>query len=161
MSFDKAMESYVQRVKANLQPTIGSESIINFFDISHQYTCLIVANILYLAITIFLFMHMKTKVKAYRLRWVLVIYDAVNVLITAYISYSIIFYKLKNGLLICNSVMNDAEGHRIARVFLLFYLQKYLEFFDTWFFILRKSFRQVSEEYYSEKSLIISHGTTS
>jgi GNS1/SUR4 family len=47
-------------------------------------------------------------------------------------------------LAICNPLANDAAGYRIAGVFVLFYLQKYLEFFDTWFFILRKSSRQVT-----------------
>lgn len=86
----------------------------------------------------------KNKTQGFRLRWILLTYDALNITLTAYICYSTFMYKLKSGMLLCNSISNDADGHRIAKVFVLFYLQKYLEFFDTWFFILRKSYRQVT-----------------
>merc|ERR1740121_2778641 len=41
---------------------------------------------------------------------------------------------------------SDDNGHAsfLAHVFWVFYAQKFWEFFDTWFFILRKSFRQVT-----------------
>lgn len=42
---------------------------------------------------------------------------------------------------ICNTL--PPGDHGLAPVLCLFYLQKFFEFFDTYFFILRKSFRQV------------------
>lgn len=100
-------------------------------------------NAIYIIVTIALFLHMKKKQIPYRLRWILVMYDSINVILSGYIFYSTILYKFQNGILICNPISNDIEGRRIGFIFLLFYLQKYFEFFDTWFFILRKSFRQV------------------
>ena len=82
---------------------------------------------------------------AFNLRWLLSVYDAVNVIIAAYIACVTLNYKLTHrGLLLCNPIQYGEEGDRIARVFALFYFQKYFEFFDTWFFLLRKSFRQVT-----------------
>ena len=46
--------------------------------------------------------------------------------------------------LICNKITYDEAGLQISKVFAIFYLQKYLEFWDTWFFLFRKSFRQVT-----------------
>ena len=75
----------------------------------------------------------------------LVIYDAINVVLAGYIAFSTLKYKLThNGLLLCNPIINNIEGHKISKIFILFYLQKYFEFIDTWFFILRKSSRQVT-----------------
>merc|ERR1740121_3463740 len=41
---------------------------------------------------------------------------------------------------------SDDNGHAsfMAHVYWVFYAQKFWEFFDTWFFIMRKSFRQVT-----------------
>ena len=47
-------------------------------------------------------------------------------------------------MLICNPISNEVEALAILPVFIMFYLQKFFEFFDTWFFVLRKSARQVS-----------------
>jgi len=46
---------------------------------------------------------------------------------------------------VCNPDIYDTpEGKRLAWYLRVFFLQKFWEFFDTWFFILRKSFRQVT-----------------
>merc|ERR1711879_465129 len=51
---------------------------------------------------------------------------------------------------VCNKTIvpgsNGDDGHArfMATVFWVFYAQKFWEFFDTWFFIMRKSFRQVT-----------------
>jgi elongation of very long chain fatty acids protein 4 len=136
------MQYYNLRVRKGLQPRTP---FINVFDVRQQNTLLIVANAIYLLVTIVLFIIMKKKQTGYRLRWLLVIYDAMNVIVAAYIAISIVNYKLGHGgLLLCNSISNDEEGHKIANIFVLFYFQKYFEFIDTWFFILRKSKRQVT-----------------
>jgi hypothetical protein len=141
-SYSRAMESYQVRVRDGLQP---STPLINLFDVKHQHAVLVVTNLMYLLITMFLFMVMKKRIKGLKLRWYLVIYDAMNVLLAGYICLSTLRYKLGHGgLLLCNPVATDPEGYRIAKVFVLFYLQKYMEFIDTWFFILRKSSRQVT-----------------
>lgn len=141
-SYSRSMEYYNIRVKEGTQPTFP---YINIFEVNTQNNFLCVANCLYLIITIALYTYMKKRSTGFRLRWVLVVYDALNVIVAFYIAFSTIQYKIHHGgLLLCNPIVNDPEGYRIARVFVLFYLQKYLEFFDTWFFILRKSSRQVT-----------------
>ena len=67
-------------------------------------------------------------------------------------------YKTYNqSLLFCSplsSNVNDPEAYQIAIVFALFYFQKYLEFLDTWFFLLRKSLRQVTFTHIAHHSSI-------
>eukprot|EP00601_Ochromonadales_sp_CCMP2298_P009380 CAMPEP_0173263364 /NCGR_PEP_ID=MMETSP1142-20121109/27323_1 /TAXON_ID=483371 /ORGANISM="non described non described, Strain CCMP2298" /LENGTH=361 /DNA_ID=CAMNT_0014198673 /DNA_START=243 /DNA_END=1324 /DNA_ORIENTATION=- len=142
LSYSQALQHYNIRVKEDLQPSFP---ILNLFNYEVQNGFLCAANLFYLCVTLVLFTYMKKRPNGYRLRWVLVIYDAVNVLLASYIAFRTLQYKIHHGgLLLCNPLMNDVEGYRISRVFLLFYLQKYFEFLDTWFFILRKSSRQVT-----------------
>lgn len=42
---------------------------------------------------------------------------------------------------ICNSLPPGEHG--LAKILAVFYLQKYFEYWDTYFFIMRRSFRQV------------------
>jgi hypothetical protein len=140
-SYARSMDYYNARRRDGLQP---STPFIDIFDINHQHVILIFGNGLYLMITMAFFLFMKRRETGLKLRWLLVIYDALNVIIAAYVAFSILQYKLGHvGLLLCNPLTNDEEGYRIAKIFGLFYLQKYFEFIDTWFFILRKSSRQV------------------
>ena len=142
ISYANSMQYYNLRVRKGVQPRTP---IINVFDMRQQNMLLITANSIYLIVTMLLFIFMKKKQTGYRLRWLLVIYDAINVIVAAYIAISVLDYKLGHvGLLLCNSIQNDEEGYRIANIFVLFYFQKYFEFIDTWFFILRKSKRQVT-----------------
>lgn len=140
-SYSRSMEYYNVRVKDGSQPYIP---FINVFDVNKNTVLLCAMNSLYLIITFGIFWYMKRRQKGFQLRWLLVTYDALNVVLAAYIATSTLKYKLGHGgLLLCNPIATDAEGYNIARVFVLFYFQKYLEFFDTWFFLLRKSSRQV------------------
>lgn len=141
ISYTRSMDQYRIRVENGLQP---QTPYINFFDVKQQNALLVVANVTYLTVAMILLVMMKKRVTGMRLRWWLVFYDAINVGLAAYIAISTLKYKLGHGgLLLCNPISNDFEGYRIANVFVLFYLQKYFEFIDTWFFILRKSSRQV------------------
>jgi hypothetical protein len=145
-SYAKSLESYNSRVREGLQP---STPFIDIFNVEQQYNLLAFMISFYLIFSVCLFLYMKKRSSGFKLRWILVLYDASNVALAAYIAFSTLQYKLRHGgLLLCNSIQNDTEGYRIAQVFVLFYLQKYLEFFDTWFFLLRKSSRQVSNFFY-------------
>ena len=141
-SYSRSLEYYNVRVKDGSQPSIP---FINVFDVDKNTVLLCAMNSLYLIITFGIFWYMKRRQKGFQLRWLLVTYDALNVVIAAYIAISTLKYKLGHGgLLLCNPIATDAEGYSIANVFVLFYFQKYFEFFDTWFFLLRKSSRQVN-----------------
>lgn len=141
-SYTSSLEYYNLRVNNGYQPY---SPYINFFNIDKQNSFICVMNLLYILITMLLFFYMRKRKTGFRLRWILLIYDGLNVMIAGYVAISILQYKYKHaGLLLCNNLSNDADGLRISKIFLMFYLQKYFEFFDTWFFILRKSQRQVT-----------------
>ncbi len=141
-SYSRSLELYNVRVGNGLQP---HTPYFDVFSVEQQNNFLCYANALYLAVTIFLFVYMKRRSSGFRMRWILVLYDGSNVIIASYIAISIIRYKLNDGgLLVCNELANNPTGYQLSWVFALFYLQKYYEFLDTWFFILRKSSRQVS-----------------
>lgn len=142
VSFARAMEEYHVRVQDGLQPQVPW---LDFYNVYVQYNFVCWANIIYLLLTMALYMYMRKQSVGFRLRWVLVTYDAINVAAMTYVTIEILLYKYRHGnMLICNTLNNDADGHRLARIFVLFYAQKYFEFLDTWLFLLRKSFRQVT-----------------
>jgi hypothetical protein len=140
-SYTRSLEAYNARLRDGVQP---STPFINVFDVDQNLVVLCIGNSLYILITMSLFLYMKKREKGFQLRWLLVIYDAFNVILSSYIAVSTLRYKLSSaGLLLCNPIATDTAGYRIAKVFVLFYFQKYVEFIDTWFFLLRKSSRQV------------------
>jgi hypothetical protein len=140
-SYNYSLDQYNGRVLDHLQP---ETPYFNVFSVEQQNNFLCYANALYLVITVALFAYMKRRQTGFRLRWILVLYDGFNVLIASYIAIFIVLHKLNHGgQLVCNTLANDPDGYRLSRAFALFYLQKYFEFLDTWFFILRKSSRQV------------------
>ena len=142
-SYRQSLNAYFARISHGTQP---STPLIDLFNIQHQVVLLVVANSIYLLVTVLLFNMMRKRSKGYHLRWLLLSYDAINVCLAGYIAISTLQYKLGygGGMLICNSISNELEALRILPVFILFYVQKFFEFFDTWFFVLRKSARQVS-----------------
>jgi hypothetical protein len=142
-SYKQSLSAYTNRIEANTQP---STTYIDLFNINHQLVVLIVSNLVYLVVTLVLYVHMRSRAKGYQLRWLLLTYDAINVCLAAYIAISTLRYKASHGggMLLCNPISYEMEAMAIVPVFLLFYMQKIFEFFDTWLFILRKSAKQVS-----------------
>lgn len=78
-------------------------------------------------------------------------YNSLNVCISLYVACSLLVFKITSrggehrGGFVCNPLRTDAGGQRVAQVFAVFYLQKYLELVDTFLFLLRRSFRQVRD----------------
>lgn len=76
-------------------------------------------------------------------------YNVLNVGISTFVACSLLFFKITSrggehgGGFVCNPLRTDAQGQRVAQVFAVFYLQKYLELVDTFLFLFRRSFRQV------------------
>merc|ERR550514_432019 len=65
--------------------------------------------------------------------------------LAGYVVYGMIRAKLSNpGRFACNPTDRTEDGEYLAWVFWVFFAQKFWEFLDTFFFILRKSFRQVT-----------------
>lgn len=142
-SYQQTMSNYNARVAAQTQP---STPFINLFSINHQIVLLTVTNTLYLFITLILYNFMKSRSKGIRMRWFLLCYDGLNVLLAGYIFFSTIQFKLSRGggMLLCNPISHEPEALVILPTFILFYIQKFIEFFDTWLFILRKSAKQIT-----------------
>ncbi len=140
-SFDVALAAYEERFQQGIQP---STPVINLYSHDTQETLLVVMNAGYMVATCCLYLFMRRRDKPFQLRRVLTVYNMVNVLLSTYISAAIIMYKFKggpNGAFICNKVVPGDPG--LTRVFAIYYAQKFFEFCDTYFFILRRSFRQV------------------
>merc|ERR1719247_2932659 len=85
---------------------------------------------------------MKDREAAFKLKPVLLVYNASCVVLAGYVVWGICVAKLQNpGSFSCNPIVRTRDGDYLAWVFCA---QKFWEFLDTFFFILRKSFRQVT-----------------
>uniref|UniRef100_A0A2C9JHA9 Elongation of very long chain fatty acids protein n=1 Tax=Biomphalaria glabrata TaxID=6526 RepID=A0A2C9JHA9_BIOGL len=85
--------------------------------------------------------------KAYELRNLLVVYNLAMVALSTYIFYEFLMSGWLAGYSLgCQPVdySNSPQALRMASVCWLFYISKFIELFDTIFFILRKKFNQVS-----------------
>ncbi|CAH3106609.1 unnamed protein product [Pocillopora meandrina] len=87
--------------------------------------------------------------KAYELREILVVYNFALVLLSGWMMYEFIaaVMDIPNFNLLCDAVpyvRDDARQNRLARVCYVYWMSKFVEYFDTFFFILRKKNNQVS-----------------
>jgi len=146
-SYDVSVKEYELRVLNNVQPTSPG---INSFNLVTQEHFLVGTNVIYILITGLLFLLTKHRAEALKpetrkLRVVMVAYNASNVAISAYIVHQVLTYKMRHkSAFMCNSLNLDDDGLQISFVFYVFFLQKLWEFMDTWLFIIRKSFRQIT-----------------
>eukprot|EP00419_Tripos_fusus_P031665 CAMPEP_0172779560 /NCGR_PEP_ID=MMETSP1074-20121228/202481_1 /TAXON_ID=2916 /ORGANISM="Ceratium fusus, Strain PA161109" /LENGTH=405 /DNA_ID=CAMNT_0013616523 /DNA_START=491 /DNA_END=1708 /DNA_ORIENTATION=- len=135
-----------QRVAAGSQPRLPLTSG-NF---------LVCINMFYLTFTLMLYRVMKTRSEPLRCRpfkTILLAYNFICVLLAGYVVWGIGTKLLSPSpyKFVCNKTVlpgsaDDVNGDAafMAHVFWVFYAQKFWEFLDTWFFIMRKSFRQVT-----------------
>eukprot|EP00735_Rhodelphis_limneticus_P009838 TRINITY_DN2880_c1_g1::TRINITY_DN2880_c1_g1_i5::g.6009::m.6009 TRINITY_DN2880_c1_g1::TRINITY_DN2880_c1_g1_i5::g.6009 ORF type:complete len:310 (-),score=43.78,sp/Q9JLJ4/ELOV2_MOUSE/34.84/3e-31,ELO/PF01151.13/1.4e-51,UPF0121/PF03661.8/1.1e+03,UPF0121/PF03661.8/2.1e+03,UPF0121/PF03661.8/0.0042 TRINITY_DN2880_c1_g1_i5:1990-2838(-) len=104
-------------------------------------------NTMYLAVCLVLYLFMRNRAEGFRLKGVIACYNVVCVILAAITLYGTVKYKfIRGGGFMCNTTdpVNHPEDMWYAWYYWMFYLQKYFEYCDTWFFILRKSFRQVT-----------------
>ncbi|KAI5637477.1 GNS1/SUR4 family domain-containing protein [Phthorimaea operculella] len=88
--------------------------------------------------------YMKNQ-PAYKLRRLLLLYNAFQVAFSFYLFYIGTEIILENGLLEKECLIeNDAKKYRIVRGIYLYFLAKMSEFMDTIFFVLRKKWNQIS-----------------
>jgi elongation of very long chain fatty acids protein 4 len=135
---------YEKRVSAGTQPSAPLTSV--------QF--LVGVSLFYLVFTGALHRYMKQRSSPFQckpFKTILLVYNFTCVLLAGYVVWGIV-YCLINAprKFVCNTLaLADAEGEKqhasfLAHVFWVFYAQKFWEFLDTWFFLLRKSFRQVT-----------------
>ncbi|XP_044184403.1 elongation of very long chain fatty acids protein 4-like isoform X1 [Acropora millepora] len=89
------------------------------------------------------------KRRAYNLREVLIVYNFAIVLLSAYMMYEVIasVLDIPNFNYLCEHihyVRGDPKQTRLARAVYIFWMSKFVESFDTVFFILRKKNNQVT-----------------
>lgn len=73
------------------------------------------------------------------------VYNAACVLLAGYVVVGIVRYKLaKPGTFACNGPDFSAAGRALSHASWVYYAQKFFEYGDTLFFVLRKSFRQLT-----------------
>jgi len=114
---------------------------------------LIIANVFYLGLTFVLhrYMHTRNAFACKSFKKILLVYNFTCVLAAGYVAVGIIYVmRTYPYRFVCNPTVDpgskDDPGYSslMAHFFYVFYAQKFWEFLDTWFFLLRKSFRQVT-----------------
>lgn len=108
----------------------------------------------YLIFTCALHKYMKQRASPFAckpFKSILLVYNFICVLLAGYVVWGIGYVLLNSPRkFVCNTLVSAKEdtendhGNFLAQVFWVFYAQKFWEFLDTWFFLLRKSFRQVT-----------------
>lgn len=139
------MKMWEGRVNAGTQPWLPLTGI--------QF--LVCANVFYLLFTFTLYRIMEARpqpLKCRPFKSILLVYNFTCVLAAGYVVWGITYVMLSGASFkfVCNKTMipgaedDNGQAAFLAKVFWVFYMQKFWEFFDTWFFIMRKSFRQVT-----------------
>lgn len=134
ISLEKGYADYDARVASGTQP-----------DTPGAYPdFLIIANAIYIATTVILYVAMKQRTSGFEIKAIITVYNLSCVVAAGYCAVHIVLYKYHHpGKFVCNELVEGKDGEWLAWVFWVFYAQKFWEFLDTWFFILRRSFRQV------------------
>ena len=134
-SYEKAQTDLQSRIDRGVQPASYGANL----------SFLLMANSIYCVITLILYTVMKRRSEGFKIKWVLQIYNVLCIFAAGYVLVGIVTHKIQHpGSFACNPLLEDANGQKLAWLFWAFYAQKFLEYADTWFFILRKSFRQVT-----------------
>jgi len=115
---------------------------------------LVAANVFYLGFTFLLYRFMVWRGRPFQcgaFKSILAVYNLSCVVLAAYVVWGILVVMRERPFsFVCNKTLlpgeDEGTGHAefLAHVFWVFYAQKFWEFFDTWFFVLRMSFRQVT-----------------
>jgi elongation of very long chain fatty acids protein 4 len=144
-SYAAQQQLFEERVAAGRQPAMPATST----------SFLLWANIGYLTLTFLLYAYMSRREQPFRckpFKTILLVYNFLCVLLAGYVVWGIVTVLTSSPghRFVCNptvtpgSAEDDGNAAFMAKVFWVFYAQKFWEFLDTLFFILRKSFRQVT-----------------
>lgn len=127
-------------------PTINP-SIVN---IGTSLSTILAMNTIYISTVYFLYHWMKKQNFHFReqLKPIIHYYNIICILLASIVVIGLTGYKLiypDNLTFVCNNgTRSDKAGTVLAYIFWIFYIQKFFEFLDTIFFILRKRLCQVS-----------------
>lgn len=140
---DRVIENYFEHNKL-LEQRIATGAQPELPFVSPQV--LLGANVVYVIVTAILYKWMKGRKEGFNLKPVIAVYNAVCVVLAGYVVYGIVITKWEDpeSFVCIQGDRSDKKCRYLAHVFWVFYIQKFWEFADTWFFILRRSFRQVT-----------------
>jgi len=139
----RVMNSWQSEQKALAERTAAGSHPDFLYGTSFEF--LFAANAAYLGTALLLYVWMKNREQSFKLKPVLLFYNASCVFLAGYVVWGIAVAKMENlGSFACNATERTKKGDFLAWIFWVFFAQKFWEFLDTFFFILRKSFRQVS-----------------
>lgn len=135
-SYQYGLNEQRARELAGIQPTLP------YTDLDF----IVKSNLFYFTMTYFLYSYMQRQEKGFDLKGIIFYYNVLCVFLAGAVVVGVLSHWARYGLhsFVCNPEDRGEKGHELAYVFYLFYAQKFIEWADTWFFILRRSFRQVS-----------------
>ena len=142
MIIDRTMTSYNSTYIDNDVPPVVR--------VGTSLSSILTINTIYLSTVYFLYKWMKTRPTHFRdiLKPVIHYYNIICILLASIVVIGLMIYKLiypSNLKFVCNNgTRKDESSTSIAYIFWIFYAQKFFEFLDTIFFILRKRLCQVS-----------------
>ena len=155
-SYSNDVGAWQKRVIAGVQPKFSVSSahpglagkIPEQFDFLNNQNIagIVYANVFYFAVCLFLYTVMKQRENPFQIYNLLRVYNILCVFLASYVVYGIVQHKLlAPGTFACNAMdVASGQGKKLAFVMWVYYAQKYFEFFDTFFFLLKQSWRQVS-----------------
>ena len=155
-SYNKDFLGWQNRVSVGVQPKFSVASVhpglagkvpeqLDFFN-NQSIMGIVYANVFYFVVCLFLYVAMKQRSKPFQIYNLIQVYNLLCVFLAGYVVHGIIQHKwLAPGTFACNSMdVASDEGKKLAFVMWVYYAQKYFEFFDTFFFLLKQSWRQIS-----------------
>ena len=150
-SFSNDLVQYQKRIDANTQPIFQNEVLpLDSFDFFNNQNLvgIVYANIGYFVMVGILMTIMKMEgMEAFDMKNFMRVYNLVCVCLAGYVVFGVIKHKVNyaSGTFVCNDFdITSEEGKQLAYVLWVYYMQKYVEFFDTFVMILRQRWRQVS-----------------
>ena len=152
-SFETSHSAYLLRLANGTQPRYGLEGLpawLAFLD-PHNTIAVGAANVAYLVICAVLTILIKARGSGFKaegmMKALMLVYNAVCMLLAGYVAVGILYVKATGdpGTFACNKMdLVTAQGRWLAHFIWVYYAQKYWEYLDTWIFILKASWRQVS-----------------
>ena len=131
---------------------LGNNTRVNLPPTSSQF--LLGANAFYLLFTWGLYRVVKAQpglLKCVKFRSILLAYNLTCIAAAGYVAVGVVYVVCTTKLLfVCNQTLiagderNDGHFEMFMHFVSVFYLQKFWEFLDTWIYIGRQSFRQVT-----------------
>jgi len=134
-SIDKSHIDYNTRESAGVQPSLPFVNVQS----------LLIANVSYFVISFILYQIMSRRQNPLPVKPFIIVYNVICIFLAGSVVYGIGRYKWNHpGNFACSPIDTSEDGRDAAWYIWLFLMQKFWEFFDTWFFLMRKSFRQLT-----------------